>query len=132
VLLAGQGLGHDAIDHVGAIERDRVNGPKDHRTPSGSAAGITPSTGRRHDRSHDYRSVEKTLDQRGPPIHVNAVVEGDVDIDAVLRWPEQRTPAMAIHHSETADRSGHEGVVKSSNYLRSKNQTRLSNEQESV
>jgi integrase len=61
------------------------------------------------------------------------LVEGGVDIDTVRRWLGQKTLAMAIHYSETADRSRHmQAMVKKFDPLGSKKRTKLSNSSKKV
>jgi integrase len=56
------------------------------------------------------------------------LVEGGVDIDSVRRWLGQKTLAMAIHYSETADRSCHmQEIVKTFDPFGSKKRIKMSN-----
>ena len=56
------------------------------------------------------------------------LVEAGCDIDTVRRWLGQKTLAMAIHYSETADTSGRmKSVLARFDPLGSKTRTKLSN-----
>jgi integrase len=52
------------------------------------------------------------------------LVEAGFDIDSVRRWLGQKTVAMAIHYTETADTSGRmQGMMKKFDPLGSKKRT---------
>ena len=56
------------------------------------------------------------------------LIEAGADIDTVRRWLGQKTLAMAIHYSETADASAKmQGIMKALDPLGTKRRTKVSN-----
>ena len=61
------------------------------------------------------------------------LIEAGADIDTVRRWLGQKTLAMAIHYSETADASAKmQGIMKALDPLGTKRRTKVSNSAEKV
>jgi integrase len=61
------------------------------------------------------------------------LIEAGADIDTVRRWLGQKTLAMAIHYSETADASAKmQGIMRALDPLGTKRRTKVSNSAEKV
>jgi integrase len=61
------------------------------------------------------------------------LIEAGADIDTVRRWLGQKTLAMAIHYSETADASAKmQGIMNALDPLGTKRRTKVSNSPEKV
>ena len=61
------------------------------------------------------------------------LIEAGADIDTVRRWLGQKTLAMAIHYSETADTSAKmQGIMTALDPLGTKRRTKVSNSAEKV
>jgi integrase len=61
------------------------------------------------------------------------LIEAGADIDTVRRWLGQKTLAMAIHYSETADTSAKmQGIMKALDPLGTKRRTKVSNSPKKV